>query len=40
MLLKNVMKNKQIGPMSQEKIKMDNKYRNLYILLKKKGNIK
>jgi hypothetical protein len=31
---------KGIGPMSQEKIKTENKYRNLYILLKKKGFIK
>ena len=33
--LKNAI-HKGIGPMTQEKIKTDNKYRNLYILLKKK----
>ena len=36
--LKNVMtKNKQIGPMSQNKIKTDNNFRKLYMLCKKKG---
>ena len=37
--LKNAM-NKQIGPMSQHKIKTDSKYSELYILLKKKGIFK
>ena len=35
--LNAMKKNNQIGPMSQDKIKTDNKYRKLYMLCKQKG---
>jgi hypothetical protein len=37
--LKNSMKNKQIGPMSQVKIQTDDKYRKLYLLLIEKKSL-